>query len=80
MSGAGAFGWIALAAIVPLALTPAPVAARAPLSLALCSADGAQRSVELPAGRPRPPGEDPHRSCAMACHVAAVRRKGGLPA
>ena len=64
-----------LAAILPLALNPSLWPSREGVTLTLCSADGTTRSVELPAGPVRLPGEGDDHRCAKACHGGGSRKK-----
>jgi len=66
----------ALAALIPAAFNTAPASAR-PLVAALCTGDGAARSMNLPVGGDGPPGKEAPGCCAKACHTGSRKRMAG---
>lgn len=66
--------WVGLVALLPVLLAPSLASARETIGIALCSADGSIRTVQLPVGN-RFPGERDDDHCAKACHAAASRKK-----
>ncbi|MFM5885520.1 MAG: hypothetical protein ACKOQ3_09395 [Novosphingobium sp.] len=65
---------IALAALLPAALTGPAAAAAAPM-IALCTGDGQVHMVPLPGGKPQAPGGDNGACCIKGCHSGATRKK-----
>jgi hypothetical protein len=67
--------WIGLVALFPLMLSPSLVAARDTVGIALCSADGSSRTVQVPVGPAKLPGEGKDDCCAKGCHAAGSRKR-----
>lgn len=67
--------WLGLVALLPLSLDPSLLVARDGIAVPLCSADGTVRSVEVPLGPARLPGENPAFCCGKACHTGGTRKR-----
>lgn len=59
-----------LAALIPAAFAPTPLAARG-MTMLICSGDGVVRSVEIPL----PEGPEPAPCCVKGCHSGGSRKK-----
>lgn len=67
--------WTGLLALAPLLASPALAATRQTVGIAVCSADGTARSVQVPVGPEKLPGEDKELCCAKGCHAAGSRKR-----
>lgn len=59
-----------LAALVPAAFAPTPLAAKG-MTMLICSGDGVVRSIELPL----PSNSEPAPCCVKGCHSGGTRKK-----
>lgn len=68
------FARFGLLAMVPAALNVS-AAAGATIRMPICTGDGQVRMVEVPAGTPTGPGDEPAQCCVKGCHGGSSRKK-----